>query len=298
MAEHREAFARAWALVVAFYAFNSYLAVTGAARYLAAPAVMVDPLWPVVWAQALFDSNASQVVAGANVLTALVALLAPHRRWGRVAAFVGLLQYGALVSSFGKINHSLHMAIWSAFFLMWLPAGISGSTSAGRRVRQRTLQVVWTVGFALLLFYSMSGVLKLAGAAWQAWRGEVTAFAPSALALQVAGRLVQTHGTSAFGDFIVTHPWFGSPGYLAALYIETFAVFVAFRPAASRIWGVALIALHLGIGLAMGIWFSEHIVVVALFVVRSPFPLRRPTLREQLLALPFVDLLYRVRPSS
>ena len=57
-------------------------------------------------------------------------------------------------------------------------------------------------------------------------------------------RLVRDHMGS------VSSRWIGWVLFLAAIYLEAAALLVAFRPAIHRWWGIGLIMLHLGIGLA------------------------------------------------
>ncbi len=44
-----------------------------------------------------------------------------HRRWARLLAFLGLLEFVALENSFGKINHAHHLWVLTAFLLVFLP---------------------------------------------------------------------------------------------------------------------------------------------------------------------------------
>ena len=103
--------------------------------------------------------------------------------------------------------------------------------------------------------------------------GQVHAFAPQALARHIAYRLLEGTAVADYmlGPFIIRHPCVGWPFYLAAIYLETFSLLVAFRPTLHRAWGVALILFHLGIYLTLTIMFSWEILLVGLLLVCSPF---------------------------
>lgn len=81
------------------------------------------------------------------------------------------------------------------------------------------------------------------------------------------------------------------PLYLGALYLEAFAVLIAFRPALHRLWGGGLVLLHLGIGLGMEIWFVPPMFLLALLLLSSPCCRQETTWREMFWQLPGPDLL-------
>lgn len=93
------------------------------------------------------------------------------------------------------------------------------------------------------------------------------------MARHVAFRLLEAGEprSSYVGHYIVDYPWFGWPIYLIAIYLETFSLLVAFRPAVHRAWGLGLILMHAGICLALDISFVWQVHLLALMLIASPF---------------------------
>ena len=272
------AFDNTVSLVTLFYAINLYFAVD---RLRSAPMWLdwsgeqvLSPLWCVYWLHLVDIPTGAIAILLGNVVAALAAAIWPNVTLFRVASALGLLQMGALDNSFGKISHGNHLWLWVLIGLIFLPPNFNG-TSVSRWVRQRTLDVFWGIQAVLLMFYSMSGLLKLLPVPFQFWAGQPTAFSPDALARHIADRALQTGSSSLFGDLFVENIWLSWPAFICGLFLETFSLAVAFRPRVHRLWGVALIGLHLSIGLTMGIWFIKNILLIGLFFLNSPFTPRR-----------------------
>jgi hypothetical protein len=123
-------------------------------------------------------------------------------------------------------------------------------------------------------------------------QGEVCSLAPEALARHIANRALLTQSQPFLADWMIDQTWLSWPMYLGALYLEAFAVLIAFRPALHRLWGSGLILLHLGIGMAMEIWFVPPMFLLALLFVNSPFQGETATWRTMIWQLPGLDLVY------
>lgn len=256
----------------------------------------VTPLWPVAWLSHAPGGAAAGVRALLSFygLSTLLGVLLPGPRWARGAAALGLLELVALQNSYGKIGHSLHLALAVAGLLILLPAGWERRSGAGRRTRQETLLVFWTCQAAILLSYTMSGLGKLGGALWQLAHGQPNAFFPGAVGAHIAERLLQTHSQSTLGAWVIDHPWLTWPPMPGAIYLELFAFAVAFRPALARPWAAALITFHLGVFFAMTINFPFHCLLLALFFFQSPFALARVRWQRLLLDLPLFGAVLKV----
>ncbi|MEX2315979.1 MAG: hypothetical protein WD669_02435 [Pirellulales bacterium] len=290
---------RAFLIVRLFYAANLFLAgwrLAERARWNAYDSLY--PLWPLWWADGESVSVVATKVFTANAFVAVLAALFPTNTMARWLAFAGALVAGALENSFGSIGHGGHAWVWAAFFFAFLPTATSRDLSTSRLLRQRYLQTFWTAQFAVLFFYSMSGWLKLVTVPIQLHHGEVCALAPEALARHIANRILQTNSEPWLAAGLIDHPALSWLMYLGALYLEAFAVIAAFRPALHRFWGGSLILLHLGIGLAMEIWFVPPMFLLALLFVSSPFQRDDTTWRETLGQLPGVKLLRSVSPKG
>ena len=278
-------------LVRACYVFLLYLAIQQITELVVLTDQALDlPLWPVAWlgaSGALFPVGVKALFffyLGTNVLAAVL----PGWRSVRIAACLGLLEYVALKSSFGKINHSFHLPVLVSGLLVFLPDGWDARPArASRATRQGTLLVFWLCQAGVLLSYTMSGLGKLGGALYQLALGQPNAFAPGALGSHIALRLLQTHSQSELGAWIIHHPWLTWPGLPAAIYLELFSFWIVFRPALQRFWAAGLILFHLGTFFTMTITFPQSSFLLALLLFQSPFaPERFPGWQTLFFQLP------------
>ena len=269
---HARAAQRAWSIVHAVYAYNVYIGVTLLKNWQRwADGPVLDPLWPVSWVTATGSAAAGILVGTAYLGTSLLALFRPERRGARALCAASALMAFALHNSFGKINHTYHGLLWVLIIFVFLPQPDGQTHHARRRFRQQTLRIFWAGQAALLMFYSMSGALKLYASINQMAKGQAGFLSAEAAARHVAHRLLQTNGESLLGWLMLDHPWLGLPTQWLTIYLELLAFLIAFRPASHRLWALALIGMHLGIGLFMDIWFIRQITIVALMLACSPF---------------------------
>jgi hypothetical protein len=248
------------------------------------------PLWPLFWADGMKVETVAIGVFAANAVFAALAAIVPTSALARWLAFAGAFAVGAFVNSFGRVGHAEHAWVWVSFFFAFLPAGSAERMAASRAARQRFLLVFWAAQFAMLFFYSMSGWLKLVAVPIQWHRGEVCSLGCEALARHIANRALLTKSHPPLADWMIDHLWLSWPLFLGAIYLEAFAVLAAFRPALHRIWGAGLVLLHLGIGLAMEIWFVPPMFLLALLLVNSPFHGEQVAWREAIWQLPGLEL--------
>lgn len=286
---HTRRFTAAQTLTRAFYAFLLYQGVSQLTMLGDLfPRRAAAPLWPVAW---LFWTDGPAGIRALSVFftaSGVLGVFFAGWRVARLAAFLGVLEYVALKNSYGKIGHSLHLTVIVAGVLVFLPAGWTRpATSLPRRPRQQTLLVVWLAQAAILLSYTMSGLGKLGGAAYQLALGQRNAFSPGALGAHVAQRLVQTGSRSALGDWIIHHPFLTWPLLPAAVAVETFAFLAAFRPSLGRPLAALLVIFHLGTYFTMTITFPVSCLLLALFFVGSPFEPTNPDWKTWLFGVPF-----------
>lgn len=258
----------------------------GWARWLGADRLELH--WPVAWIAWTGIRLGVPLVIAAALVAPLAAAALPQHRTTRAAAALALLWFGALWNSLGGgvVSHGLHAWIWVALVFVLLPDGTPDQlrASVGRAHRYRV--VFWSAQAAVLLFYSLGGSFKVAGAIFQWANGEVHAFAPDALARHAAFRLLEGSGPVLLGSAVVSHPRWGWPFFMIALYLEVASIVVAFRPALHRAWGLALIAMHLGVFAALAILFQWQILLVGLLLVGSPFAPERGSAIGALRELP------------
>ena len=281
----------------AFYAFLLYLAVT---QFPDLPSLLdraaSAPLWPVAWLDRAGAGPAgTRALMAFYLATNILGAFTPAWRAGRLLTFLGLLEYVAFKNSFGKIGHSFHLPLLVAGVFVLLPAGWDRpAPQVRRRRRQTALLVFWLAQAVVLMSYTMGGVGKLGGALYQLFTGQTNAFGPGGLGAHVAQRLLETHSVSFFGAWIIRHPFLTWPAFPAAIYLETFAFLVAFRPSLGRPWAALLILFHVGTYFTMTITFPQNCFLLAIFFFPSPFePEPFPAWQTRLLEVPVLRNLYK-----
>ena len=144
-----------------------------------------------------------------------------------------------------------------------------------------------------LLFYSMSGAWKIGIGIQALFKGEDGAFSLHGLAYTLADRMVQTDTDPLLANFFIDNYVLTWLAYLAVMYIQFTAIAVAVRPRLHRLWGTLLILFHLSTWLLMEILFKEHVFLLVMFFVFSPF---RPDIIDLRKTLSDLPLLGRLAP--
>ncbi len=285
---------RAQLVVRAFYFYLLVLAAISLPEFsgLAQPRAL-SLLWPVAWIDAMEPVRGLRFVLGFYLLASLAVALWPGPRFFRIAAFLGLLCFVALKNSEGKIGHSLHLPVLVALAFAFLPRGWE-RPDAPRPVRMSLLQVCAATQVLLLLTYTMSGLGKLGGGAYEWLSGQAHPFQIDGFSRIVAERLLQTNSSSILGRWIVDHPWLGWPLLPGAIYLQITAVIAAFRPSLHRLWGTALILFHIGNAFILTIYFPHSIFLLGLFLLASPFAPAGFDARRILADLPILSIFSRV----
>lgn len=296
-AHQREADAhrRAIDIIRVYYGASWFVLAWQMAAWTAWPSkpIAIELLWPVAWVDIAGPRVGVTLFMACTFAGLLWATLSPARRAGRVLFFVGLLMYVAYANSFGKINHSYHAWLAVAFWFCFLPSS-GWSQSASRVDRRWLLFTVWAAIATPLLFFSISGIWKVAFGLQQMINGEVHAFAPEALAHHIARRTLQSPTQAPAADLIINNAWLGYPLFLATIYLEVFSFLAAFRPKLHRLWGASLILFHIGSQLGIGVIFKLNILLFGILLVASPFAPRDIHWRETLGDLPGIALLRRI----
>jgi hypothetical protein len=225
----------------------------------------------VVWVPLVGIEPGVHFVKALLLVSAVAAALLPQHRSARLAAFLGLFLYHALINSFGKISHSWHAWFLCAFVLVFLPGGPTSEIARSRRRRQHYLNAFASAQAFQLLFYSMSGIWKILGSAKQIALGEVHSLAPQALSMHIAHRLLRTDSESVLGPLFIENPMISWPSFLVTLYLQAFAIVAAFRPSLHRVWGLALIGFHTVVLLTMAVPFAAPVLLLGIFFLCSPF---------------------------
>jgi hypothetical protein len=153
--------------------------------------------------------------------------------------------------------------------------------------------VVWTALLFVLFFYTLSGAWKIHDAVTGVIDGRINGLNFSGFSYIVANRLLVTNQGTVLGPFFANNEIPGWALFVGTMYLEAASVIIVFRPRLHRLWGLGLIAFHVGTQLAMGFTFPENIVLVGLFLVFSPWTPDRIGVRDALLDLPLVHFTSR-----
>ena len=284
---HRGAY-RLEGVLRAFYIFPVFWFVT----HLHELRPLLDPdgfalRWPVAWMSVVGVKAAAPWVIGFGFLGSSLGALAPERREVRVLVFLALFQTLALKFSFGKIHHLMHAWLFATFvFAVFLPNGAFDAANASRSTRQASLLAFGGAQGALGLTYTLAGIGKFLGTAYQAALGEITPLHPSALARHVADRILQTHADSLLGQLMIDHSALIWPMMLATLYLQLFALWAVFRPRLHRLWAFGLVGFHVMTKLSMTIDFTPNIMLLGFLWAASPTASHRWDLRLMLADCP------------
>jgi len=229
---------------------------------------MFMPLWPVQWVKLVNYSIACKGILLSFLIASFISTLFWTRHTIiRAISFLSFFFYLALISSFGKIDHYLHLMLVMSFFLVLLP-------KSNKSVEGKTafLKVFWFVQLFALTTYSISGLFKFYGIADQLIRGQISAIDPTAFGQNIAKSLFHTGKPPFLSEMILHNPsYFFSIILVAGYLIELAAIFFAFLPRWHRLIGSLLILLHIGIGLTVGADFLYQILVVGILFLYSPF---------------------------
>jgi len=258
-----------------------------------------NALWPIFWLEWVPLSVGVAIVAGWVLVTGFLCLWDHVPLWRRVFFFLGLLQLAALGITQGTTSHYWHACIWICGLFCLLPGAGSGEDEGA--LRRRVVFLVWAATALLLFFYSMAGASKLVAALVQGSAGDAHYFLPEALPRHIAFKLMQGKSPT-LASFLLVHPKLCQWLMIGVFYLEISSFVVAFRPRLFRLWGLALLLLHLGTKLALSVFFVGHVLLVLVLLVCTPFSLEPVSLPEYVRQLPILgDLIrcwQRVGPSS
>jgi hypothetical protein len=247
-------------------------------------------LWPVAWLSHVGDGAIEWVAVAALTAAGLAFQFPAYRVFRILFAFFFLCVVG-IENSQGAMDHSYHAWLWLGISFMFLPS--LGSAAPGRAGKMAYLSVIAGTQALILLFYTFAGLWKFYWGTGPLFHGVEGNFAPRGLALQLAGRILETGTKPLLGDFVITNYWLSYPMFLVLIFMQLTAVFVVLRPRLHIIWGYALIVFHIGTWLLMEIYFPVHVLLLGLLFVMSPFRPQRWTLREVLCDLPVFGFLIR-----
>ncbi len=175
----------------------------------------------------------------------------------RIILFIGFFNYTALVNSFGKIDHHLHISLVIGFLLIFV------SHEPGKLAK-----LFKSIQLFILSTYTFSGIFKFWGILSQSMNGEITVFYPNSLAYHLSKHLYVTGKPVYFQEIILN-----STSYLFSIFlflgyiIEIVAVLAILQNKLLPLMGIMLVLLHTVILLTVGPEFIFQIVILALFFI-------------------------------
>lgn len=247
----------------------------------------IIPLWPVYWVSFLSVETGIKITGLFVIVSAFLAFYKADFRLFRVVTFIGLLEFIALINSFGKISHSNHLLVLISFILILMPDNWDKSAKNSEK-KSRIGSVYLGCLSIIMLTYALSGFWKIEEGIIQLFRSQIGSLNPEAMAYQISGRLLETNSKSLLGDFFIEHYWISWPLYLGSIYLEFCSIFIVLKPGLHRLWGGVLIVFHIFVYLTMTIIFSNNIFLLGIFFMNSPYKLTRISIVKQLEELPLI----------
>jgi hypothetical protein len=247
---------------------------------------MVEPIWPMVLFQDFSPSALALAFQSIAILILFLIFYIPENRLLRVLFFIFFFLVTSLNNSFGKINHGLHLAIMLSFFLALIPS------NKVKNYKLKSILMFATAQFFLLMAYSLTGFWKLFWGVIEFFTKEVSLFSPLTLRNTIIYQFELSNAT-VVGSWVLEHQTIGYVFYLFGVFIELFAIVIFFKANMHKLWGVLLIALHIGIKLILGVSSFSSIVVLGLLLVCSPFA-KQTSLKDMFFDFPVISQLYWV----
>ena len=251
------------------------------------------PLWPIKLVQQTIgvDWFAYETeITAVGIVFAISSAIMPRALTWRTGTFLYLLLHVSLSNSYGSINHSQHILLYTSFALLFLPRSRrTGDRAVALEDVPLCLTVLWLVQSFLLLPYTLSGL-------WKIWYGRLELFESDALTRVLLKRLLtEIEDIPPLLPVLSQHTLLAQAMWLLTLYIEIFALFVVFRPHLHKPFGVLLMLFHITSDWLMNISFSNHILILGIFLVMSPVAPSKFSLSGFVKSLPIIGMPLRSR---
>lgn len=222
------------------------------------PAALFRPqlLWR--WLEAMPSSNVIVTVQVVGVLAAALAVFARRTRVPLLVAWGALVFVDGLLAARGKIMHNDLLALLAAVPILMAPPG------ADRSDREPDSRFGWPVraGLVVIVFaYFFSGLAKLisSGPGW--------VFSDNLQNVLYAATLTDRPPTDAVAAFVAERALLAQLVAGATLVVEIGFPSVLWRPRWRPWFAAAVIGLHAGIWLTLGLDYWSWVVTVVLVLV-------------------------------
>lgn len=290
----KEKFRQAQLMIRIFYLLIFFFE---SGKFLSWPIIItrtnIDPIWPVYWLNYIDTQTGILIILWLGLISSLLAITFPNLKITRILVCLSLLESVAFRMSFGTISHGSHLTILLSAILIFLPSQWSSLKHVNRYTQSATLMVFSSCQALIMLTYTMAGIGKIYVGILQVLSGEISEFAPPALALHLAYSFAQKDSQAPLGIWMIQNYYFVWPLMLGTIYLQFFSLWAAFRPSLHQIWGFSLILFHLVSIFAMQIAFQQNILWIGLFFLNSPFRPIKFSWQQIINNLPVVDYLVR-----
>ena len=245
-----------------------------------------DPIWPLLWSEwfGLDSATTAVTIKLVFLLTSIVAVLLFKYRLTRLLVFLLIFEVHALESSFGFVNHQWYTWLYTSGIFVFLPDiwGKKETNVAG------ALLAIWTAQAYVMLTYTMAGINKFVRLVEQWQAGEVHGFAKEAFLYQAASWVPQLQQPAYLLVVIDAHPYLFSATYILLYFLQLFALWTMIRFSLQRLWAVLFIIFHFGTYLAMGISFPQHIILLCVLFLPTPFDFGQYSWKRIFFDLPII----------
>ena len=229
---------------------------------------LFEPIWSVKWISIDKWEICIRSIFLIFIFFSFLGLILWERsRLIRVGVFLSIFFYVSLISSFGKIDHYVHLMVIVSFLLIFMP-----TKKSGEQIGERFLMIFFGLQSFILLTYFTSGIFKLYGILDQELSGLTSALSVDSLAQNLSKTSFVTNSDYFLSSFVLNNSsYFFSIVLIVGYFIEFFSIYIIFKPNLHKTWGVLLIMLHAGILLSVGPDFTQQILMVGIFLLFSPF---------------------------
>lgn len=254
-----------------------------------------DPVWPMAllnhvlgtgWAEAAYGLSVIPVASG---ILGILAMVFPGCLIWRIGIFLYIFITVALINSHGSISHGGHFLVYVSFALLFLPAAAGRLDRMPRSAVMGCIMAFWFAQFIPLFCYSLSGLWKVL------FSGPELLTSDGFVRILLNRAMSDTKSMPLLVPYLVRYEYLSQFLLLGVVYLEVFAVFAWFRPHLHRPFGVMLILFHLGVGWLLNISFMNHLVILGIFMVFSPFSPRRSSWFAVAQSLPLLGIPFRIR---
>jgi predicted DCC family thiol-disulfide oxidoreductase YuxK len=233
---------------------------------------LFEPIWSVKWISIdRWEIYIRSIFLSFLIFSFIGIILWERSRFIRTGVFVSMLFYVSVISSFGKIDHYMHLMVIVTFLLIFIPNKKSNNKSE-KQTYDSFFMVFFGIQTLILLTYFTSGIFKFYGILDQELSGLKSALSPDSLAQNLGKTSFASNSDYFLSTFVLNNSsYFFSIVLIIGYLIEVLSIYIIFKPNLHKTWGLLLIILHTGILLSVGPDFTQQILVVGIFLLFSPF---------------------------